>query len=136
MVNATFEMSKTGFEISLGLTGVLTFWTGIMKIGEKGGIDHVSRMIGPFFNKLFPELGKNHPAYGPMILNFAANMMGIDYAATPMGSQHARDAGKHPAQRGCLQCTDYVSGIECLRIVFDPHLNNGLQGANGARRPV
>jgi len=88
MVNSTFEMAKTGFEISLGLTGVLTLWSGIMKIGEKGGIvSIISRLIGPFFNKLFPELGKNHPAYGPMMMNFAANMLGLDNAATPMGLQ-------------------------------------------------
>jgi spore maturation protein SpmA len=88
MVNSTFAMAKTGFEISLGLTGVLTFWSGIMKIGEKGGIVNIiSRLIGPFFNKLFPELGKNHPAYGPIMLNFAANMLGLDNAATPMGLQ-------------------------------------------------
>lgn len=88
MVTATFEMSKTGFEISLGLTGILAFWSGMMKIGEQGGIIRIiSKLIGPFFEKLFPELGKNHPAYGPMMLNFAANMMGLDNAATPMGLQ-------------------------------------------------
>ncbi len=88
MVNATFEMAKTGFEISLGLTGVLTLWSGIMKIGEKGGIINIiSQLIGPFFNKLFPELGKTHPSYGPMMMNFAANMLGLDNAATPMGLQ-------------------------------------------------
>ena len=88
MVNSTFDMAKSGFEISLGLTGVLTLWSGIMKIGEKGGIvSIISRLIGPFFNKLFPELGKNHPAYGPMMMNFAANMLGLDNAATPMGLQ-------------------------------------------------
>ncbi len=88
MINSTFEMAKSGFEISLGLTGVLTLWSGIMKIGEKGGIvDIISKLIGPFFNKLFPELGKNHPAYGPMMMNLAANMLGLDNAATPMGLQ-------------------------------------------------
>ena len=88
MVNSTFDMAKSGFEISLGLTGVLTLWSGIMKIGEKGGIvTIISRLIGPFFNKLFPELGNNHPAYGPMMMNFAANMLGLDNAATPMGLQ-------------------------------------------------
>jgi len=88
MVNSTFEMAKSGFEISLGLAGVLTLWSGIMKIGEKGGIVNiVSKLIGPFFNKLFPELGRNHPAYGPMMMNFAANMLGLDNAATPMGLQ-------------------------------------------------
>ncbi len=86
MVNSTFDMAKSGFEISLGLTGVLTMWSGIMKIGEKGGIVNIiSRLIGPFLNKLFPELGSNHPAYGPMMMNFAANMLGLDNAATPMG---------------------------------------------------
>ncbi len=86
MVNSTFEMAKSGFEISLGLTGVLTLWSGIMKIGESGGIvTIISRLIGPFLNKLFPELGSNHPAYGPMMMNFAANMLGLDNAATPMG---------------------------------------------------
>ncbi len=88
MVNSTFDMAKSGFEISLGLAGVLTLWSGIMKIGEKGGIVNIiSRLIGPFFNKLFPELGSNHPAYGPMMLNLAANMLGLDNAATPMGLQ-------------------------------------------------
>ena len=86
MVNATFSMAKSGFEISLGLTGVLTLWMGIMKIGEKGGIVNVlSRIIGPFFNKLFPELGKSHPAYGSIMMNVAANMLNLDNAATPMG---------------------------------------------------
>ena len=86
MMNATFDMAKTGFEISLGLTGVLTLWMGIMKIGEKGGIVKVfSKVIGPFFNKLFPELGKSHPAHGSIMLNIAANMLNLDNAATPMG---------------------------------------------------
>lgn len=86
MINSTFDMAKTGFEISLGLTGVLTLWMGIMKIGEKGGVVAIfSRLIGPFFNKLFPDLGKNHPAYGSIMMNIAANMLNLDNAATPMG---------------------------------------------------
>lgn len=86
MMNSTFEMAKTGFEISLGLTGVLTLWMGIMKIGEKGGVVKIfSRMVGPFFNKLFPSLGKDHPAHGSIIMNLAANMLNLDNAATPMG---------------------------------------------------
>src|SRR5665648_1298934 len=88
MVNSTFEMAKTGFEISVVTTVLLTLCSGIMKIGEKGGIINImSRLIGPFFNKLFPELGKTHPSYGPMMMNFAANMLGLDNAATPMGLQ-------------------------------------------------
>jgi len=86
MMNSTFDMAKAGFEISLGLTGVLTLWMGIMKIGEKGGIVKVfSRLVGPFFNKLFPTLGKDHPAYGSIMMNIAANMLNLDNAATPMG---------------------------------------------------
>ncbi len=86
MMNSTFAMAKTGFDISLGLTGVLTLWLGIMNIGEKGGIISVfSRLIGPFFNKLFPDLPKNHPAHGSIMMNLAANMLGLDNAATPLG---------------------------------------------------
>lgn len=92
MMNATFDMAKTGFEISLGLTGVLTLWMGIMKIGEKGGIVHVfSKLIGPFFNKLFPELGKEHPAHGSIMMNIAANMLNLDNAATPTGLQAMKE---------------------------------------------
>ena len=86
MVTAVFDMAKTGFEISLGLTGVLTLFMGIMKIGEEGGIVKIlSKAIGPFLNKLFPELGKEHPAHGSIILNIAANMLNLDNAATPVG---------------------------------------------------
>lgn len=86
MMNSTFDMAKTGFEISIGLTGILTLWMGIMKIGEKGGIVRIfSKLVGPFFNKLFPSLGKEHPAYGSIIMNIAANMLNLDNAATPMG---------------------------------------------------
>ncbi|HOY52046.1 MAG TPA: nucleoside recognition domain-containing protein [Prolixibacteraceae bacterium] len=92
MVNATFDSAKTGFEISLGLTGVLTLWMGIMKVGEKGGVVRLfARAIGPFFNKLFPALGKDHPAYGSIILNIAANMLNLDNAATPVGLQAMKE---------------------------------------------
>ncbi len=86
MVASTFEMSKTGFEISIGLTGVLTLWLGLMRIGEKGGVIAMfSKLINPFFRKIFPELPKDDPAYGSMVMNVAANMLGLDNAATPMG---------------------------------------------------
>jgi len=92
MMGATFDMAKSGFEISLGLTGVLTLWMGIMKIGERGGVVNLfPRAIGPFFNKLFPALGKDHPAYGPMMMNFAANMLNLDNAATPVGLQAMKE---------------------------------------------
>lgn len=86
LMKATFDMSRTGFEISLGLTGVLTFWMGIMKIGERGGAVRVmSRLIHPFFRRLFPELPPDSPAYSSIMMNIAANMLGLDNAATPMG---------------------------------------------------
>jgi spore maturation protein SpmA len=86
MVNAVFSNAKTGFEISLGLTGALTLWMGLLKVGEKGGVVAIlGRMIGPLFEKLFPGLPKGHPAYGSIMLNISANMLGLDNAATPVG---------------------------------------------------
>ena len=86
MINSTFASAKTGFEISLGLTGALTLWMGLMKVGEKGGVvTMLGKLFGPFFERLFPELPRGHPAYGSMILNFSANMLGLDNAATPIG---------------------------------------------------
>jgi spore maturation protein SpmA len=86
MFNKTLEMSKTGFEISLGLTGAMTLWLGIMKVGEKGGIVNIFyRLTGPLLRKLFPSLPADSTAYGPMIMNISANMMGLDNAATPLG---------------------------------------------------
>ncbi len=86
IMNATFDSAKTGFEISLGLTGVLALWLGIMKIGENGGvIKAFSRLVAPFFSKIFPDIPKNHPAMGSIFMNISANMLGLDNAATPMG---------------------------------------------------
>jgi spore maturation protein SpmA len=86
MMAGVFDSAKTGFEISLGLTGVLTLWLGILKVGEKGGaVNALSRFLSPFLRKLFPELGKNHPAYASITMNIAANMLGLDNAATPIG---------------------------------------------------
>jgi spore maturation protein SpmA len=86
IVNSTFDMSKTGAEISLGLIGLMSFWLGIMKIGEKGGMIKIfAKIVGPFFSKIFPEVPKNHPALGSILMNFSANMLGLDNAATPLG---------------------------------------------------
>lgn len=85
-VNATFDAAKTAFEISLGLTGVLSLWMGLMRIGEKGGlINGMARLISPVFVKLFPEIPKGHPVMGNIFMNVAANMLGLDNAATPLG---------------------------------------------------
>ncbi len=86
LVNAVFSNAKTGFEISLGLTGALTLWMGLLKVGEKGGVVAIlGKLIGPLFQKLFPGLPKGHPAYGSIMLNISANMLGLDNAATPVG---------------------------------------------------
>ena len=86
IMNSTFDTSKTAFEISLGLTGVLSLWLGIMKIGEKGGvINVVARVLSPVFTRLFPDIPKGHPVTGSIFINVAANMLGLDNAATPLG---------------------------------------------------
>ncbi len=86
MINSTFDSSKTAFEISLGLTGVLSLWMGIMNIGEKGGIVNVmSRWLAPLFTRLFPDIPKGHPVTGSIFMNIAANMLNLDNAATPLG---------------------------------------------------
>ncbi len=86
VVDSTFSSAKSGFEISLYLTGVLTLWLGLMKVGEAGGaVGGLSRIISPLFSRLFPGVPKGHPAHGAMTMNIAANMLGLDNAATPMG---------------------------------------------------
>ena len=86
IMNSTFSSAKSAFEISLGLTGVLSLWLGIMRIGEKGGVVNVvARWLAPVFSKIFPEIPKGHPVTGTIFMNFAANMLGLDNAATPMG---------------------------------------------------
>jgi spore maturation protein SpmA len=86
IVNSTFETSKTAFEISLGLTGVLSLWMGLMKIGEQGGlVNALARWLSPIYNRIFPDIPKGHPVTGTMFMNISANMLGLDNAATPMG---------------------------------------------------
>jgi spore maturation protein SpmA len=86
MMGSTFEMAKLGFEISLGLTGVMTLWLGLMKVGENGGVVRImSKAVGPLFRRLFPEIPRDHPATGSIMMNLAANMLGLDNAATPLG---------------------------------------------------
>lgn len=86
MLQSTFDMAKTGLEISIGLAGIMSLWLGLMKIGEKGGmVPILSRLVGPFFARLFPGVPRNHPATGSIIMNFSANILGLDNAATPLG---------------------------------------------------
>ena len=92
MMKALFDRAKLGFELSLGLTGILALWMGIMKIGEKGGMVKIlSRLVSPLFTRLFPDVPKNHPAIGSMMMNFSANMLGLDNAATPLGLKAMKD---------------------------------------------
>ena len=96
---ATFTLSKTAFEISLGLTGILCFWMGVMKIGEKSGfIGHLTQFLNPFLKRLMPDVPDKHPAYGAMVMNLSANMLGLDNAATPLGiktMQHLQTLNPH-----------------------------------------
>ena len=86
IINASFDSAKTGFEISIGLTGILSLWLGIMKIGERGGVVQTfARVASPVFSKLFPGIPKDHPATGSIFMNLSANLLGLDNAATPMG---------------------------------------------------
>ena len=92
IVDSTFSMAEVAFNASIGLTGVLCLWLGIMKIGENGGaVQFLARLVGPFFNKLFPDVPADHPARGAMLMNFSANMLGLDNAATPMGLKAMND---------------------------------------------
>jgi len=86
MLDSFFEAAKSAFELALYMTGILTLWMGLMKIGEdSGAVNSMSRVVYPLFSKLFPEIPKNHPAMGSIMLNFSANMLGLDNAATPAG---------------------------------------------------
>ena len=86
LFNSTMDTAKLGFEISLALTGVRTFWLGFVKVGEQGGMVRIMyRLVAPFFRKLFTEIPRNHPVLGPLLLNISANMLNLDNAATPLG---------------------------------------------------
>ncbi len=121
IVKATFDMSKTGFEISLGLTGVLTLWMGILKIGERGGaVKVMSWLISPFFRKLFPELPPDSPAYGSIMMNIAANMLGLDNAATPVGlkaMQQMQEVNPHKDRASNAQIMFLVLNTSGLTII-------------------
>lgn len=92
IMNSTFDSAKTAFDISLGLTGVLSLWMGIMKIGEKGGlVNAIARWLTPLFIRLFPEIPKGHPVFGHIFMNLSANMLGLDNAATPLGLKAMED---------------------------------------------
>jgi len=92
VLTGLFDTAKTGFDISLGLVGIMSFWLGVMKVGEKGGlIQLLGRLLAPLFARLFPQIPAGHPASGSMVMNFSANMLGLDNAATPLGLKAMRE---------------------------------------------
>ena len=137
MVNSTFEMAETSVNISITLIGVMTLWLGIMKIGEAGGaVGVLARLAGPFFNRLFPELPKNHPAYGSMLMNFSANMLGLDNAATPLGLKamgELQELNPHKDTASNAQIMFMVLNTSGLTII--PISIMALRAAAGAANP-
>jgi len=121
LVNATFEMASVAVEICLGLIGVLTLWLGLMKVGERGGaVQALAWAVRPFFQKLFPEVPKEHPVYGSIIMNFAANMLGLDNAATPLGlkaMQELQELNPEPETASNAQIMFLVLNTSGLTII-------------------
>ncbi len=100
IVNSIFDRAELGFKLSIGLTGIMALWLGIMRIGEKGGaIKILSKLFAPLFNKLFPGIPKNSPAHGSIIMNISANMLGLDNAATPLGLKAMNELQKHNKEK-------------------------------------
>ena len=114
IVNSIFDRAELGFKLSLGLTGIMALWLGIMRIGEKGGaIKILSKAFAPLFNKLFPEIPKNSPAHGSIIMNISANMLGLDNAATPLGLKAMDELQKHNEKK------DHASNSQILFLVLN-----------------
>lgn len=120
LVNSTFDSSKNAFQISLGLTGILALWLGLMKIGENSGmINALSRWLSPVFCRLFPEIPKGHPAMGSIFMNLSANMLGLDNAATPLGLKAMKELQELTRRRIPPLPNDYVPGNQYFRIDID-----------------
>ena len=133
-----FDSAKTGAEISLGLIGIMTFWLGIMKIGEKAGmISLFARAVNPFFSKLFPEIPKNHPASGSIIMNFSANMLGLDNAATPLGLKAMKELQEiNPDKDTASNAQIMFLVLNTAGLTLIPTSVIALRMANGAANPA
>lgn len=138
VVNGMFESSKTGAEISLGLIGIMSFWMGIMKIGEKAGmITLFAKGVNPFFSKLFPGVPKNHPANGSIIMNFSANMLGLDNAATPVGLKAMQELQElNPDKETATNAQIMFLVLNTAGITLIPTSVIALRMANGAANPA
>ena len=138
IVNSTFDMAETSVKIAIYLIGVMTLWLGIMKIGEKGGaINALSRVVSPFFRKIFPDVPENHPATGSMLMNICANMLGLDNAATPLGLKAMQDLQKINTKK------DTASNSMIMFIVLNtsgltiiPVSIMAIRAASGAKDPT
>ncbi|MBL4653222.1 MAG: hypothetical protein JKY53_10225 [Flavobacteriales bacterium] len=138
IIQSTFTMSTTSVTICIGLIGAMTLWLGIMRIGEDGGaIRILSKIVGPFFSKLFPELPKNHPASGSMLMNFSANMLGLDNAATPLGlkaMKQLQEVNPNKEEASNAQIMFLVLNTSGLTIV--PVSVMAVRTAHGAANPA
>lgn len=138
IVQSTFDMAKTSVEISIYLIGVMALWLGIMKIGEKGGaVSALSRLMNPFFSRIFPGIPKNHPAMGSIMMNFSANMLGLDNAATPLGlkaMKELQEVNSDPARASDSQIMFLVLNTSSLTLI--PISILAMRMANGAKVPT
>lgn len=138
VMNGMFDSAKTGAEISLGLIGIMTFWLGILKIGENAGmIAMFARAVSPFFSKLFPGIPKGHPASGSVIMNFSANMLGLDNAATPMGLKAMKDLQDlNPVKDTASDSQIMFLVLNTAGLTIIPTSVIALRMANGAANPA
>jgi spore maturation protein SpmA/spore maturation protein SpmB len=133
-----FDSAKTGAEISLGLIGIMTFWLGIMKIGERAGlISLFARAVNPFFNKLFPEVPKGHPAAGSVMMNFSATMLGLDNAATPLGLKAMQELQElNPEKETATNAQIMFLVLNTAGLTLIPTSVIAIRMANGAANPA
>lgn len=137
IINSTFDMAETSVTISIYLIGVMTLWLGLMKIGEMGGaVNVLSRIVGPFFSKLFPELPKNHSAGGSMLMNFSANMLGLDNAATPLGLKAMHELQSlNPSKDSASNAQIMFLVLNTSGLTIIPISVMALRAAEGAANP-
>ena len=138
VVNGMFDSAKTGAEISIGLIGIMTFWLGIMKIGERAGmISLFARGLSPFFSRLFPDIPKSHPANGSIIMNFSANALGLDNAATPVGLKAMQELQElNPVKDTASNAMIMFLVLNTAGITLIPTSVIALRMANGAANPA
>jgi len=138
MVQSTFDMAKVSVDISIYLIGVISLWQGIMKIGEEGGaVNYLTRIVSPFFTKLFPELPKNHPAIGSMMMNFSANMLGLDNAATPLGLKAMQDLqSTNPKEEEASDAMIMFIVLNTSGLTIVPVSVMAIRAAQGAANPA